>query len=159
MKKVIAVLILLLAGSSSLFAQRFDRKGFALGADRDTLLYIIASPFDNWWINLGGGLQTFIGNEVESSARWNKLNYNLSAEIGKWIIPDLAVSLRLNFMNVDGQSSWFYCLIPVAAAHIYSFADAFFGTQWDSNPDANRFSFGVVPTFDKGVAGMLQMKF
>jgi len=106
MKKVIAVLILLLAGSSSLFAQRFDRKGFALGADRDTLLYIIASPFDNWWINLGGGLQTFIGNEVESSARWNKLNYNLSAEIGKWIIPDLAVSLRLNFMNVDGQSRY-----------------------------------------------------
>lgn len=106
MKKIVITLILLLAGTSSLFAQRFERKGFALGADRDTLLYIIASPFDNWWINLGGGLQTFIGNEVESDARWNKLNYNLSVEVGKWIIPDLAVSLRLNFMNVDGQSRY-----------------------------------------------------
>ena len=106
MKKIVITLILLIAGSTSLFAQRFERKGFSLGADRDTLLYIIASPFDNWWINLGGGIQTFIGNEVESDARWNKLNYNISAEIGKWIIPDLAVSLRLNFMNVDGQSRY-----------------------------------------------------
>lgn len=82
------------------------RRGFSLGADRDTLLYIIASPFDNWYINLGGGIQTFMGNEIEASARQNKLNYNLSVEIGKWIIPDLAVSARLNFMSVDGQSRY-----------------------------------------------------
>lgn len=105
MKKII-FFILLIASSASLSAQHFQRRGFALGADRDTLLYIIASPFDNWYINVGGGLQTFIGNEVESSARKNKLNYNLSAEIGKWIIPDLAVSLRLNFMSIDGQSRY-----------------------------------------------------
>lgn len=106
MKKVITILILLIASSTSLWSQHFQRKGFSLGADRDTLLYIIASPFDNWWLNLGGGIQTFIGNEVESSARCNKLNFNLSAEVGKWIIPDLAVSVRLNFMNVDGQSRY-----------------------------------------------------
>ena len=105
MKKLI-FFILIIASSASLSAQNFQRRGFALGVDRDTLLYIIASPFDNWYVNLGGGLQTFIGNEVESSARSNKLNYNLSAEIGKWIIPDLAVSLRLNFMSVDGQSRY-----------------------------------------------------
>lgn len=63
------------------------------------------------------------------------------------------------YLKVDGNTSWYYLLIPVIGAHIYSFADAFFGTQWDSNPDANRFSFGVVPTPDKGVAGMLQLKF
>ena len=106
MKKTFTILILLIASTTSMWAQRFDRRGFSLGADRDTLLYIIASPFDNWYINLGGGIQTFIGNEIESSARQNKLNFNISAEIGKWIIPDLAVSLRLNFMNVDGQSRY-----------------------------------------------------
>lgn len=63
------------------------------------------------------------------------------------------------YMAIDGSSSWYYFLIPVVVAHGWSFIDAFFGTQWDSNPDANRFSFGVAPTFDKGVAGMLQMKF
>lgn len=105
MKKIIVILALLIT-TISVSAQNFARRGFALGADRDTLLYIIASPFDNWYINLGGGIQTFIGNEVESSARHNKLNYNLSVEVGKWIIPDLAVSARLSFMSVDGQSRY-----------------------------------------------------
>ncbi|HQB65249.1 MAG TPA: hypothetical protein PK616_05125, partial [Fibrobacteraceae bacterium] len=65
------------------------------------------------------------------------------------------------------QKTWIYALIPILAAHVWSFADAFFGTQWENNPDANRFSFGVLPTFnegvagglDKGVAGLLQMRF
>lgn len=92
-------------------AQDTRWRGVALGVDRDTLLYIIASPFDNWYINLGGGIQTFIGNEVVASARRNKLNYNISAELGKWIIPDLAVSLRLNYMSLDGQSQ--YSLHPL----------------------------------------------
>ena len=106
MKKRILILLTILAalaGSSS--AQTF-RRGVALGADRDTLLYIIASPFDNWYLTLGGGIQTFIGNEIESSARRNKLNYNLRAEVGKWIIPDLAVSLRFSYMTIDGQSQY-----------------------------------------------------
>ena len=106
MKKTLVILTILLSTTSILTAQNFSRRGFSLGADRDTLLYIIASPFDNWYINLGGGIQTFIGNEVESSARWNKLNYNLSVEVGKWIIPDVAVSARFNFMSVDGQSRY-----------------------------------------------------
>ena len=63
------------------------------------------------------------------------------------------------YMAVDGSSNWFYFLLPVVGAHIWSFADAFFDTQWDSNPDANRFSFGILPTPDKGVAGALLMKF
>ena len=63
------------------------------------------------------------------------------------------------YMAADGSSNWFYFLIPVIGAHIWSFADAFFDTQWDSNPDANRFSFGILPTPDKGVAGALLMKF
>lgn len=63
------------------------------------------------------------------------------------------------YMAIDGSSNWFYFLIPVVGAHLWSFIDAFFGTQWDSNPDANRFSFGILPTPDKGVASMLQLKF
>lgn len=102
-RKLLLLLTLLLALAGTASAQNF-RRGFSLGADRDTLLYIIASPFDNWYITLGGGIQTFIGNEIVSSARHNKLNYNVRAEVGKWIIPDLAVSLRLSHMSIDGQS-------------------------------------------------------
>lgn len=68
------------------------------------------------------------------------------------------------YMIVDGSSSWFYFLIPVVGAHIYSFADAFFGTQWDSNPDANRFSYGILPSPTRenagvGVTGFFNVKF
>ena len=63
------------------------------------------------------------------------------------------------YLAVSGNNAWWYGLIVVAGAHIWSFADAFFGTQWDSNPDANRFSYGVLPTPEKGVLGFFNVKF
>lgn len=63
------------------------------------------------------------------------------------------------YLKVDDNSAWWYGLIFVAGAHIWSFADAFFSTQWDSNPDANRFSYGILPTPEKGVAGFFNVKF
>ena len=63
------------------------------------------------------------------------------------------------YLAADGNSAWWYGLIVVAGAHIWSFADAFFSTQWDSNPDANRFSYGILPTPEKGVAGFFNVKF
>ena len=63
------------------------------------------------------------------------------------------------YLAVDGNSAWWYGLLIVAGAHIWSFADAFFSTQWDSNPDANRFSYGILPTPEKGVAGFFNVKF
>ena len=104
MKKVFIILIFAFT-AFSLSAQTRHR-GIALGADRDTLKFIIASPFDNWYVNVGGGIQTFIGNEVTSSARHNKLNFNVQVELGKWIIPDVAISLRYSFFNVNGQSRY-----------------------------------------------------
>lgn len=59
----------------------------------------------------------------------------------------------------DYDNTWVYWLIPVLGAHIWSFADAFFDTQWSNNPDANRFSLGVGPSLNRGVAGVLQMRF
>ena len=103
MRRFIVIALLLLA-TVSVSGQR--SRGFALGADRDTLQYIIASPFDNWYLALSGGIQTFIGNELVASARMNKLNFNAKIEIGKWVIPDIAVSLRLYFFNVDGQTQY-----------------------------------------------------
>ncbi|MCF0221896.1 MAG: hypothetical protein HUK19_06355 [Fibrobacter sp.] len=58
------------------------------------------------------------------------------------------------YLAADGNSAWWYGLLPLVAAHIWSFADAFFGTQWDSNPDANRFSYGIIPSPARDNAGM-----
>ncbi len=59
----------------------------------------------------------------------------------------------------DETSTWMYMLIPVIAAHMWSGLDAFLSTKNDNNPDANRFSFGIAPTPDKGVASMFLMRF
>ena len=63
------------------------------------------------------------------------------------------------YLAADGNSAWWYGLIPVILAHGWSFLDAFFSTQWDSNPDANRFSYGILPTPENGVAGFFNVKF
>lgn len=106
MKKMFAIAALLaIAWGASAQSSRW--KGISVGADRDTLLYIIASPFDNWFLTIGGGAQTYIGNERIASARKNKLNYNLHLDVGKWVLPDLSVSARLGFANMDGQTGTF----------------------------------------------------
>lgn len=125
MKKVLIILLLILAASAASAQTRY--RGIVLGADRDTLKFIVASPFDNWFVNLGGGLQTFIGNEIESSARHNKLNFNGQVELGKWVIPDVAVSLRYSIFNVDGQTRYNlnpfvdYTGVPVDAEGNYEY--------------------------------------
>lgn len=106
MKKKAFIILAFLLAASGMSAQNFLRRGLALGADNDTLLYIIASPFDNWYINVGGSIQTFIGNELDASARRNRIDYGVIVELGKWIIPDISVSLRLSFSTVNGQSRY-----------------------------------------------------
>lgn len=81
-----------------------NRRGFALGADRDSNEYVIASPFDNWFLGMGIGAQTLIGNERDEAARWNPITPRIYLELGKWVLPDLAVSLRANAFTMMGQS-------------------------------------------------------
>ncbi|MBP9990834.1 MAG: OmpA family protein [Bacteroidales bacterium] len=87
--------------------QNKPEKGPRLGVAKDSMDYMVASPFNNWFLSVGGGIQTFIGNELYADARKNKFfNYNLSAEFGKWVLPDLAVSLQASWFDVDGQSNY-----------------------------------------------------
>ena len=104
MKRILILLMLIVSLAGTASAQR--QRGVALGIDKDSLLFLIGSPFDNWYVTFGAGLQTFRGNEVELEASINKLNYNLYMQIGKWVIPDLAVSLRYSYFTVDGQSRY-----------------------------------------------------
>ena len=93
---------------------------------------------------------------VPSFYQW-KTNQSMK---GIWMDVLWSVSVGATvYLAVDGSNAWWYGLLFVAGAHIWSFADAFFGTQWDSNPDANRFSFGILPTPEKGVLGAFQVKF
>lgn len=71
-------------------------------------------------------------------------------------IGSIAVTVVL---KVQDKGNWWWGFGGILAAHLWSFADAFISTQWDSNPDANRFSFGVLPTPDQGVASFFNVKF
>mgnify|MGYP002622375778 CR=1 FL=1 len=102
-KRTLLLLILLLF-TPGLSAQ--TRKGVSFGVDRDTLLWLIASPFDNWWINVDGGIETFIGNEQDAAARWNTINPRGSIEVGKWVIPDVAISLRATAFHSNSQGCY-----------------------------------------------------
>ncbi|MCQ2092998.1 MAG: hypothetical protein MJY85_09990, partial [Fibrobacter sp.] len=68
------------------------------------------------------------------------------------------------YLAATKESYWWYGILAIAGVHIWSFADAFFGTQWDSNPDANRFSYGIIPSpasdnASMGVTGFFNVKF
>lgn len=51
-----------------------------------------------------------------------------------------------------------YTLLPMLAVHVWSFGDGLMETQWENNPDANRFSFGIAP-LRNGVAGLFLASF
>ncbi|HHX14940.1 MAG TPA: hypothetical protein GX724_02105 [Fibrobacter sp.] len=104
-------------------------------------------------------------SETQSLAYWSLLVPSLyqwkTGAVNKavWMdvlwVAGVGTAAFLAVTAEPNEKTWVYALIPILAAHVWSFADAFFGTQWENNPDANRFSFGILPTFDKGVAGGL----
>ncbi|HSQ42856.1 MAG TPA: hypothetical protein VLM37_11295 [Fibrobacteraceae bacterium] len=61
--------------------------------------------------------------------------------------------------NTPETNEEYYALLPLLAMHIWSFGDAFIDTRWENNPDANRFSMGVIPLPNGGWAGMIGLQF
>lgn len=109
MRKILKALLVTIAivasATTTLQAQNGPRwRGFSLGVDRGDSLYIIGSPFDNWWLNFAGGVRTYIGNTPDPQGYWNKLNGGARLELGKWIIPDVALSARLDWFHADTKT-------------------------------------------------------
>lgn len=111
MKKVVLTLGLLGLVLAPSFAQTIEQpaeeqKGNYLGVDNDEKEYLIGAPADNWWIGVGAGVQTYIDNQIENSARWNPITPAFNLEIGKWLIPDVAVSLQFTGFNSVSQTRY-----------------------------------------------------
>jgi len=60
---------------------------------------------------------------------------------------------------LDGKEKVQYGVPLIAAVHVWSFVDALLSTQWDSNPDARNFSWGVVPTGKNAFAAGATLRF
>jgi len=115
MKKFVAFFGIALLTCSFIFAQNpssgrdslaKEQKGSFLSSDKDSVSYLIGAPADNWFLTVGAGAQTYFGNEVESSARLNPITPHVYIEVGKWLIPSLALSLNVNFAPMYGQTRY-----------------------------------------------------
>lgn len=112
MKKAILVCMCCLAALST-FADDNASKGIHFGAAKDTTDYLIAAPRANWFIGVNGGVNALVGNEAEPSARYTGITPQVNIEVGKWVLPDLAVTFNLSGFTMKGQTV--YHLQPNAA--------------------------------------------
>lgn len=100
MKKLVLASLMCCMAAMSSYAD-----GIHFGTALDSTDYIIPAPRANWYIGAGGGVQTFIGNEIVSSARgFNGIDPHAYIEVGKWVLPDLALSLNVAGFKAAGQT-------------------------------------------------------
>jgi hypothetical protein len=67
-----------------------------------------------------------------------------------------SVGVTVFLAKTEDTNMWVYSAVAVGLVHVWSFTDAIVSTQWDNNPDARNFSWGIVPTGKKSfVAGAL----
>lgn len=78
--------------------------GIHFGTALDSTDYIIPAPRANWFIGVNGGVNALIGNESEPSARFTGITPQVNLEIGKWVLPDLAVTFNLSGFTMKGQT-------------------------------------------------------
>lgn len=86
--------------------------GIHFGTAIDSTDYIIAAPRANWFIGLGGGANALIGNESDPDARFTGITPQAYIEVGKWVLPDLALTFNVSGFTMKGQT--LYTLQPNA---------------------------------------------
>jgi len=72
----------------------------------------------------------------------------------------IGITVFLYQSDTDGSSNWILYGVPlIAAVHLWSGIDALVTTQWDNNPTAKTFSWGIVPTGKKGFVAGATLRF
>ena len=88
----------------------------------------------------------------------------------QWATDDMIFAIA---MDVSYISAWVFTILAleewderiqfgvplIAAIHLWSGIDALLATQWDSNPDAKNFSWGIMPTGKKSFAAAAMLRF
>ena len=105
MKKAILVCMCCLAALST-FADDNASKGVHFGTAKDTTDYSITAPRANWFFTVGGGVNSLIGDEYESSARYTGITPVGYIEVGKWVLPDVALVFNLSGFSLKGQTRY-----------------------------------------------------
>lgn len=129
---------------------------------------------EQWIGERGKGLED---NDIDRSYRNNASNQSYAywslvvPSLYQWKVGKKTEAISMNilwgvsvgattYLALTSKNKEFAYVLPlVVGIHIWSFADGLLETQWETNPDANRFSLGVLPTFDGGWAGLFQWRF
>jgi hypothetical protein len=92
----------------------------------------------------------------------------------QWHVDEMAKAIAMNVLEASfigltvflyksdtgGENSWIQIGVPlIAIVHLWSGIDALLETQWDSNPTAKTFSWGIVPTGKKSFAAGAALRF
>jgi hypothetical protein len=90
----------------------------------------------------------------------------------QWNMDEMAKAIAMNvleasfigltvFLYIKGDANnWVQIGVPcIAAVHLWSGIDALLATQWDSNPGAKTFSWGIIPTGKKGFTAAAALRF
>jgi len=71
--------------------------------------WLLGDIWDNWFFGANIGIHSFIGNELESSKRFNGIQPDFNIEVGKWLTPAVAIALNVDGFNGKGQSKYGGC--------------------------------------------------
>lgn len=94
---------------------------------------------------------------VPSLYQWKTGKYSQAISMDAIWLASVAFG---TFLFIDTKEADEVYLIPfILGVHIWSFADAFLDTRWENNPDANRFSWGILPMPNGGVVGAMGFRF
>ncbi|MDR2594205.1 MAG: hypothetical protein LBC87_05485 [Fibromonadaceae bacterium] len=92
----------------------------------------------------------------------------------QWITDDMAKAIAMNVLEASfigltvflyksdtgGENSWVLYGVPlIAINHLWSGIDALLATQWDNNPTAKSFSWGIIPTGNKSFVAGATLRF
>lgn len=80
--------------------------GIHFGTALDSTDYIIPAPRANWFIGVNGGVNALIGNEGQRSAQYTGITPQVNLEIGKWVLPDLAITFDVSGFSMKGQTKY-----------------------------------------------------
>ncbi|MCL2101695.1 MAG: hypothetical protein FWH22_08285, partial [Fibromonadales bacterium] len=93
----------------------------------------------------------------------------LIPSIYQWSTDQMATAIAMDIAYLTAWSITLFALegkekvqygVPfIVAVHLWSGIDGILSTQWDSNPDARNFSWGILPTGKDSFAAAAMFRF
>jgi len=110
--------------------------------------------------NTGNQGAAYLSFLLPSYYQWKTDDMAFAIAMNVSWLSAVGLTIFLKSSDKGGANSWYQYGLPlVLAVHVWSFVDALVATQWDNNPTAKSFSWGIVPTGNKSFAAGATLRF